>query len=453
MKIRTLSIFLLLAIATSLFGEEEIVVPLSAQSELSPLFLDTFANNSAGFDKSYLAQLEKVLRFDLDHNGRTAVLAQTQPYLSHVAREKGWKSFDRNGWQNLHTTYVVKAMVSDHKLSTSIYLVQDNLIKTIEGMTLSGSLSEDRGKIHHLADAIHEALFNTRGIASTHMLYTLRKKVGESSATWQTEVWEADYDGNNKRQITREGHLCVTPAYLPTKLGGRCSHFLYVSYRIGQPKIYIASLREGSSKRLTYLRGNQLMPSISPQKDMIAFISDITGNPELFIQPVDMEQRTVGKPFQIFSAPSAAQGSPTFCPDGKEIAFVSNKDGSPRIYIMPIPDYGSSVKDLKPRLITKQNRDNTSPAWSPDGHKIAYCALTRGVRQIWIYDFDTNKESQLTEGNEHKENPSWGPDGVHLLYNSSTKNAAEIYLINLNQKEAVKISSGPGEKGFPSWEA
>nr|NGX55434.1 hypothetical protein [Chlamydiota bacterium] len=75
MKIRTLSIFLLLAIATSLFGEEEIVVPLSAQSELSPLFLDTFANNSAGFDKSYLAQLEKVLHFDLNHNGKTAVIA------------------------------------------------------------------------------------------------------------------------------------------------------------------------------------------------------------------------------------------------------------------------------------------------------------------------------------------------------------------------------------------
>ena len=117
-----------------------------------------------------------------------------------------------------------------------------------------------------------------------------------------------------------------------------------------------------------------------------------------------------------------------------------------------IPAPGTKLKEVKATLITKHGKESSAPAWSPDGSKLAYSTLTNGVRQIWIYDFDTRQERQLTQGPSHKENPTWGPNSLHIIFNSSTNSGSDLYLINLNQPEAEKISSGPGEKRFPSWE-
>ena len=340
--------------------------------------------------------------------------------------------------------------IKDKKLLVRLFASNAETIKSIEGLPLSGELSRDRRQIHQLADTIHKALFEKDGVATTRILYTLKTKQG---GKWGSEVWEADYDGENRRRLTTDSGLVVTPVYLPPKEGYATGSFLYISYKTGQPKIYYQSLTEGAApRRLTLLRGNQLMPTVTRQRDKLAFICDVTGNPDLFILPFSPETGATGKPYQIFATHLATQGTPTFSPDGTEIAFVSNKDGSPRIYIMDVPAPGTSLKDIKANLLTKRNKENSAPAWSPDGTKIAYCAITQGVRQIWVYDLIRREERQVTQGPGNKENPSWAPNSLHLVFNSSDAGACELYLINLNQADAVQISSGAGEKHFPCWE-
>lgn len=195
------------------------------------------------------------------------------------------------------------------------------------------------------------------------------------------------------------------------------------------------------------------MPAISPQGDCIAFVSDITGNPDLFLQPFDKTKGAVGKPRQIFAAAHATQGSPTFSPDGKQIAFVSNKDGSPKIYIMDLPPEGLSLKQVRPKLLSRKNTENSAPSWSPDGTKIAYCARSAGgERQIWVYDLLSQKERAVTEGPGHKENPSWAPNSLHLVFNSSESGKAELFLLPPHHRRPTPLPSPPGEKLFPSWE-
>ena len=165
---------------------------------------------------------------------------------------------------------------------------------------------QDRQQAHRLADAIHKALFGTEGIVSTHILCTIKNKVTEDK--WVAEVWESDYDGANARQISHENALCIAPTYIPPKAGFTSGNHLFVSYKNGQPKIFIGSTKPGTpTRRLTTLRGNQLMPAISRQRDKIAFISDVTGNPDLFLQDFSPEVGVLGKPRQIFAAPHATQ--------------------------------------------------------------------------------------------------------------------------------------------------
>ena len=130
------------------------------------------------------------------------------------------------------------------------------------------------------------------------------------------------------------------------------------------------------------------------------------------------------------------------------IAFVSDKDGPPRIYTIPANSY---EKRADAKMITKQNKESSCPAWSPDGTKLAYSAKTNAVRQIWIYDFKTGEERQLTAGPGNKENPCWAPDSLHLVFNSTDPFSSELFLVNLNQPEAIKLAHGPGKKHYPTW--
>lgn len=427
-----------------------IVVRLATETERLPLYLPHFACDETDFETNYCSKLEKVLQFDLDHNGMTYLLPSTKEKEKLAVPSAFNQSLQAKEWKALGAYYVIKVKLQGTKLSARLYAVNNETVRSIDDLPLTGDLARDRRHIHQLADTIHKALFGTDGVASTRILYTVKTK---QDSTWNSEVWEADYDGENRRPLTNGSGYSVTPLYIPPKAGFASGTFFFVSYKTGQPKIYYQTLNEKSSpNRLTYLRGNQLMPTISRQRDKIAFISDVTGNPDLFIQPFHPESGATGKPYQIFSTHLATQGTPSFSPDGSRIAFVSNKDGAPRIYLMDVPSAGTSLKDIKATLVTKCNKESTAPAWSPDGTKIAFCAVTQGIRQIWLYDFVKREERQLTQGPGNKENPSWAPNSLHLVFNSSDADACELYLINLNQKEAAKISSGTGEKRFPCWE-
>lgn len=399
----------------SLRAEEEIVVMLSTENQLIPITVG-FADEKSGFDAGYVKKLEDVLRFDLNYNGMTTVSNQG--------------------------VYSVKVRVNEHKLYARVSNGKQE--KSIEGLVLSGYLNEDRRVIHRLANAIHFELFGTQGIAESRFLFT--KKMGKNS-----EVWEADYDGQNARQLTQEGGYCVTPCYIPPKSGKMPGSYLYVSYKNGQPKIFAAPLKGGNGQRVSYLGGNQLMPTMSRQRDVLAFISDVMGNPDLFILPFNPESGATDKPRQIYSAGLAAQGTPSFNPDGSKVAFVSNKDGSPRVYVMDVPALGTRLKDIKTQLISKSNQESTAPAWSPDGTKMAYCSMTKGTRQIWMYDFVKKEERQLTQGPGNKENPSWASNSLHIVFNSTAVGDSEIYLLNLKQPNTLKLTSGPGDKRFPNF--
>ncbi len=427
--------------------QEQIVVQLPTECRLLPLYMEEVEDASSGLSASYLKKLEEVLGFDLNHNGMTYCVKRNPSNVKVTLDSATYPKICRD----MNVYYLIKTQVKDKKLAVRMYSANNKSVKGIDGLLLTGDIKKDRLQMHHVADVIHKELFGKPGIASTHFLYTVRNKIpGQNN--WASEVWEADYDGGNARQLTRGGEYCITPSYIPPHKGHASGSFFYVSYKSGQPKVFLASLHDEKTQRFSFLKGNQLMPAINRQRDHVAFISDATGNPDLFLQTFSPEEGSVGKPQQIFTSYLATQGSPCFSPDGKKIAFVSNKDGSPRIYLMEVPPMGQKMKKVQPQLLTRYNHESTAPAWSPDGTKIAYCARTEGVRQIWVYDFNRNEERQLTSGPGNKENPTWAPNSLHLIFNSSDSNASELYLINLNQPSAVKISSGQGEKRFPNWE-
>jgi len=440
---------------TTAFSEEEIVVKLATESHRLPIVIEPIQAESSDFPKEHLQALLDVFSFDMNANGMTQVIAPKDKKRFQLLQ--GSFGFDKAPdfakCKEADIFYLIKSKMEGKSLAVKMIAINGQSVKLIEGISCTGDLAKDRKTMHHLADSIHEMLFQKPGIASQRIIFTLKNGAESAKAAnkFVSEVFEADYDGANEKQLTNENAFCVTPLFVPSTNGAKSPCLVFVSYKIGQPKIYFALAKDGKPRRLTTIKGNQMTPQVSRDGTKIAFACDATGSSDLFLQTFHPSTGALSKPRQIFAAKGAAQASPTFSPDGKQIAFVSNKDGTPKIYVMDIPPEGATSKDLHPKLISKRCRENSAPAWSPDGTKIAYSAKSSGNRQIWIYDFETHEERQLTSGKGDKENPAWAPNSLHLLFNAIDDKKTELYLINLNQSEAFKITSGDGEKRFPCW--
>lgn len=454
-----IAVFCTTLLSSSAFCEEanELYVMLGSEHALLPTYVQTVDGKDGTFAPDYVKQLKNLLEFDLNNNGMMRIVSGKDKDLIASAFTSSEGAIDLEALRKQTLSYLLQWKIQ-RDVDVQVVSVTEGTTRNVRAGSFSGDMVKDRAKIHQIADCIFQTLFQKPGIASTKIAYVVRKK-GEKGIT-TSEVYVADYDGHNARQLTHTRSLCATPVWVPKRASGLADSekgvqnqtIVYVSYELGQPKLYAVPLRDGRTYRVSTMRGNQLTPAIAPDGSAIAFCSDITGTADLFYAPFEGGVGVIAKPRQIFHVKGTATGCPTFSPDGKKVAFVSNKDGSAKIYTMDIPQPGTPSAELKPILITKRCRENTAPAWSPDGKKIAYSARNGGERQIWIYDLERHTEQQLTEGKGNKEGPSWAPDSMHLVFHATNGSSCDIYIASINQPKPVKISSGSGDALFPVWE-
>ncbi len=435
-----LRIWILLPLA--LFSES-LEVSLPTKNAKTSLYITRLHVPSSEFDWRYYDELRQVLEFDLNANGFSSVMEINDSLEESLQFPDVRSHFDLASWKKERIPYVLSIQVFQNRFQLIVFNINKESSKKYSEFVLSGKIEKDRSEIHRLADAVQKDLFGVEGVASLKILYSKRYKEGDM---WQSEIWVCDSDGANDSRVISDKGYCISPGFFPP-FGSQKEDFFYVSFQDGQSKIYRSGLHQTSGEPMILLRGSQVLPAINRNGTQMAFITDVAGRPDLFIQNLDGRGKMVGKARQLFSAPRATQASPTYSPDGKQIAFVSDKDGAPRIYSIDV----LGPKDTKrpnPRLLTKMNRENTSPAWSPDGSKLAYSAKVDGVRQIWIYDFESGLESAVTSSPQNKENPSWAPDSLHLVYNTESDDECELYRVHIHQKNPMLVSKGPSQKRF-----
>ena len=90
---------------------------------------------------------------------------------------------------------------------------------------------------------------------------------------------------------------------------------------------------------------------------------------------------------------------PAFSPDEKSIAYVSDITGDFEIWLM-------DVDGRNPRQITNSFGIDTRPCWSPDGDQIMYVSNRNGQLQLWIMNKDGSGTRQLTRGAPTMD-PAW----------------------------------------------
>jgi TolB protein len=117
--------------------------------------------------------------------------------------------------------------------------------------------------------------------------------------------------------------------------------------------------------------------------------------------------------------------TPAFSPDGKKVAFSSRRAGNADIWVI---DLSSNAL----RCLTSSPADEWRPAWSPDGARIAFIASGKGkTAHIWVMRADGTDRKQLTFGNFLDYNPTWSPDGKKLAFDSDRSGNRDLWVVEV----------------------
>src|SRR5215813_5763322 len=185
--------------------------------------------------------------------------------------------------------------------------------------------------------------------------------------------------------------------------------------------IFSAPIEKGPTRNLTESSGaHDKWPSWSPDGSQIAFISDKSGEEELYLVPQDGSKPAE----QITQGGSAMRYAPDWAPDGKRISF-SDKDG--KLYVITLADR----KMLEVADSTRgQIRDYT---WSPRGNFLAFSMSNQNQFQsVFVWSANDSQLRRVTDESFNSYNPAWDPQGNYLYFLSDREFAPQLSNIEFN---------------------
>ncbi|CNH16802.1 translocation protein TolB [Yersinia thracica] len=125
--------------------------------------------------------------------------------------------------------------------------------------------------------------------------------------------------------------------------------------------------------------------------------------------------------------------SPAWSPDGSKIAYVTFESGKSALVIQTLAN--SAI-----RQVASFPRHNGAPAFSPDGTKLAFALSKSGSLNLYVMDLGSGQISQVTDGRSNNTEPSWFPDSQNLAYTSDQGGRPQVYKVNINGGAPQRIT-------------
>ena len=295
-----------------------------------------------------------------------------------------------------------------------------------------GESTAIRDVSHQVADEIVFQLSSgaSRGVAQTRIAFS-RDQTGSK------EIYTMAYDGEDLRTITANRGLNKFPRWSTdnTKLA-----FVTNLPGSNQWQLWLQDLAGGRVVLDTpshYVSA----PAISPEGNRLVYSSrqESQIDSDLFVANISGQGRR-----NITNHP-AIDTSPTWSPSGQQIAFISDRSRTPQLWMMEAD--GSNL-----RRLVEEGGHCDNPSWSPDGRYIVYSwqAPRQWKHDIYIVEVASGRIFQLTSRLGSNESPAWSPDGRHIAFQSDRSGTKQIFIMNADGKNLKQVTAY-GINGSPAW--
>jgi len=216
----------------------------------------------------------------------------------------------------------------------------------------------------------------------------------------QTDIWAIPIGTRNSLRIVNSPEHDRDPAW--SSDGTRLA---YASRREDSNwDLYIYDLRTGGTTRMTFNLAFEANPKWSPDDLYLVYESyQQTTHLDLYYMRSDGS----AVPERLPASSDAPDFSPAWSPDGRRIAFVSWREGNQDIYLF---DFNTGETT---NLTNTPTRHEDYPVWSPDGATLAYSAPENGIETVFTQDLTTNTPPQAFRRGRM---PAWSPDGLSIAF-------------------------------------
>ena len=258
----------------------------------------------------------------------------------------------------------------------------------------------------------------------------------------ESEIWLVRGDATRPpsyEQLLNQGAKQQWPMW-----SGDGAALYYVSDRDGAQNLWLKPIRGGEARRLTSFNdGRVLFPAIDPAGQTIVFERDFG------IWRYDVAANRA-QPVAITLRGAASTSADThlvitnglqqiaLSPDGRKLAFVAHGE----VFVTRADSGGDAIR------VTRTPAAESEVTWASDSRRLAYASNRDGAWHVYSYDLTKGEETQLTRGDKSDVNPRWSPDGTHLAF---IRDARELRVLDVSARnERVLATSIFGRPPFVS---
>ncbi|PLC52341.1 Tol-Pal system beta propeller repeat protein TolB [Pollutimonas nitritireducens] len=159
----------------------------------------------------------------------------------------------------------------------------------------------------------------------------------------------------------------------------------------------------------------------------IAYVLQTGNNYELQIADAD------GQNPQVMLRSKQSIISPAWSPDGKRLAYVSFEANKPVVYVQTLAT-GQRVP------IANFKGNNSAPAWSPNGQQLAIVLSRDSISQIYTINADGSGLRRVMRSPLIDTEPTYTPDGGSLIFTSDRGGNPHIYKVPVSGGDAQRIT-------------
>jgi len=218
----------------------------------------------------------------------------------------------------------------------------------------------------------------------------------------------------------------------------------YVKLAGGNKEIWAMDYDGANQHEVTHLGTVSISPRIAPDNSRIAFSS--LGRDGFQIRMYSLLLNRIVN----FPSGGGTNLSPAWSPNGHDLAFSSSRSGDPEIYIADSNGGGS-------RRVSSFRGPDVSPVFNPKtGSQIAWISGRTGLPQLYVMDADGSAVTRMTDGG-YATSPSWSPNGQFLAfawdrkYGPGAPGGQDIYVMEVATKRWIQLTHDIGRCDFPSW--